>query len=161
MFWNTWLQFNPHIVEFWRPKILTLLNLLLLYISAAHPPLYANVLCLTKYHAMKSYPLLNQTPCHTRCIVGVEVLLHSFLTSSLDGGKWSPSHPSHFNLGIKVLSPIISICSGISCKATSVCLLIVILIHSPVQRKAVWSYTVSQRFSWTNKIIWCCKMKPC
>jgi hypothetical protein len=27
---------------------------------------------------------------------GVEVYLHAFLYSALDGGKWSASHPGHF-----------------------------------------------------------------
>jgi hypothetical protein len=28
---------------------------------------------------------------------GVEILLHAFLTSALDGGEWSASRPGHFN----------------------------------------------------------------
>jgi hypothetical protein len=35
---------------------------------------------------------------------GMEVQLHSFLTSALDDGEWSISHPSHFTLGESVLS---------------------------------------------------------
>jgi len=37
-------------------------------------------LCLTKYHAKKKYE-------------GVEVQLHAFLISALDGGEYSASHP--------------------------------------------------------------------
>jgi hypothetical protein len=40
-------------------------------------------LYLTKHHAMKTY-------------WGVEVYLHAFLTSALDGGEWSASRPGHF-----------------------------------------------------------------
>jgi hypothetical protein len=40
-------------------------------------------LCLTKHHAMKTY-------------WGVEVQLHAFLTSALDGGEWSASRPGRF-----------------------------------------------------------------
>jgi hypothetical protein len=36
--------------------------------------------CLAKYHAMKTY-------------WGMEVYLHAFLTSALDGGEWSASPP--------------------------------------------------------------------
>jgi hypothetical protein len=36
-------------------------------------------LCLTKHHVMKTY-------------WGVEVYLHAFLISALDGGEWSASH---------------------------------------------------------------------
>jgi hypothetical protein len=28
---------------------------------------------------------------------GVEVYLHAFLTTALDAGEWSASHPGHFN----------------------------------------------------------------
>jgi hypothetical protein len=38
---------------------------------------------LTEHHAMKGY-------------WGVEVPLHTFLTSALDGGEWSASHPGRF-----------------------------------------------------------------
>jgi hypothetical protein len=40
-------------------------------------------LCLTKHHAMKMY-------------WGVEVKLHAFLTSALNGGEWSASRPGRF-----------------------------------------------------------------
>jgi hypothetical protein len=40
-------------------------------------------LCLVKYHAMKTY-------------VGMEVQLHTLLTSAIDGGKWSVSRPGRF-----------------------------------------------------------------
>jgi hypothetical protein len=40
-------------------------------------------LCLTKHHAMKTY-------------WGVEVYFHAFLTSALDGDKWSGSRPGRF-----------------------------------------------------------------
>jgi hypothetical protein len=40
-------------------------------------------LCLTKYYVMKTYG-------------GVEVKLHAFLTSVLDGGEWSASRPGRF-----------------------------------------------------------------
>jgi hypothetical protein len=39
---------------------------------------------LTKHHTMKTY-------------CGVEVQIHAFLTSALDGGEWSASQPGHFN----------------------------------------------------------------
>jgi hypothetical protein len=42
-------------------------------------------LCLTKYHAMKMYWV-------------VETYLHAFLTSALDGCEWSASQPGHFTL---------------------------------------------------------------
>jgi hypothetical protein len=40
-------------------------------------------LCLTKHYAIKTY-------------WGVEVQLHAFLTSAIDGGVWSASHPGRF-----------------------------------------------------------------
>jgi hypothetical protein len=43
-------------------------------------------LCLTKHHAMKTY-------------WGVEVKLHAFLNSALDGGEWSASRLGHFTPG--------------------------------------------------------------
>jgi hypothetical protein len=42
-------------------------------------------MCITKYHAMKIF-----------LEGGVEVYLHAFLTSALDGGEWSDSRPSRF-----------------------------------------------------------------
>jgi len=36
---------------------------------------------------------------------GVEVQLHT-LTSALDGGDWSPSHPDRFTLGESPLYPL-------------------------------------------------------
>jgi len=43
-------------------------------------------LCLTKNYAMKTY-------------MGMEVQLHAFLTSALDGYEWSTSCPSHLTPG--------------------------------------------------------------
>jgi len=43
---------------------------------------------LTKHHAITTY-------------WGVEVYLHRFLTSALDGGKWSALRPGHFTPGVK------------------------------------------------------------
>jgi hypothetical protein len=45
-------------------------------------------LCLIKHHAMKKY-------------WGVEVQLHVFLISALDGGEWSASHHGRFTPGEK------------------------------------------------------------
>jgi hypothetical protein len=42
-------------------------------------------LCFTKHHAMKAY-------------WEVEVQLHAFLTSALDGAEWSASRPGRFTL---------------------------------------------------------------
>jgi hypothetical protein len=39
--------------------------------------------CLTEHHTMKAYG-------------GMEVYLHAFLTSALDGGEWSASRPGRF-----------------------------------------------------------------
>jgi len=41
-----------------------------------------HTLCLIKHYAMKMY-------------LGVEVKCHGFLTSALDGSKWSASHSRH------------------------------------------------------------------
>jgi hypothetical protein len=46
-------------------------------------------MCLTKHHAVRMY-------------WGVEVYLHEFLTSALDGGEWSGSPSGRFTLGVKV-----------------------------------------------------------
>jgi hypothetical protein len=48
---------------------------------------------LTNYIAMKTY-------------VGVEVQLHSFLTSALDGSEWSASQPGRFPPGKSPTLPI-------------------------------------------------------
>jgi len=45
-------------------------------------------LCLTKHHAMKTYG-------------GVELQIHAFITSALDGGEWSASRPGRFTPGNK------------------------------------------------------------
>jgi hypothetical protein len=48
----------------------------------------------------KIYEKLNLSPAlehHTIKTYGsIEVWLHAFLTSALDGGKWSPSRPGRF-----------------------------------------------------------------
>jgi hypothetical protein len=46
-------------------------------------PLNENILCLSKHHVMHTY-------------VGVEVQLHAFLTSVLDGSECSTSRPGSF-----------------------------------------------------------------
>jgi hypothetical protein len=46
-------------------------------------------LCLAKHHAMKTYR-------------GVEVKLHAFFTSALDGGGWSALRPGLFTPGERV-----------------------------------------------------------
>jgi hypothetical protein len=56
------------------------------HISYKKGKMFKLSLCLTKYHAMKT-------------IGGVEVQLHAFLTSALDGGEWSASHPGCFTPG--------------------------------------------------------------
>jgi len=50
-------------------------------------------LCLTKHHAVKAYG-------------GMEVWLHVFLTSALDGDEWSASRPSRFTPGKEPPVPI-------------------------------------------------------
>jgi hypothetical protein len=50
-------------------------------------------LCLTQHHAMKTYR-------------GVEVWLHTFLTSAPDGGEWSASRPGLCTPGEKPPVPI-------------------------------------------------------
>jgi len=46
-------------------------------------------LYLTENHSMKTF-------------VGVEVYVHAFLTSKLDGGEWSPSRTGRFTAEEKV-----------------------------------------------------------
>jgi len=41
-----------------------------------------------------------------RNIGGAEVIVHTFLTSILDGGKWLTSHPSHFIPGKETQYPM-------------------------------------------------------
>jgi hypothetical protein len=48
---------------------------------------------LTEHHAMKTY-------------WGVELWLHVFLTSALDGGEWSASRPGRFTIRKEPLVPI-------------------------------------------------------
>jgi hypothetical protein len=43
-------------------------------------------LCLTKHHEVKMY-------------WGMKIYLHAFLTSALDGDKWSASRPGRFTAG--------------------------------------------------------------
>jgi hypothetical protein len=50
-------------------------------------------LCLTTYHAMKTYGK-------------VEVYLHEFSTSALDGGEWLAPRPGHFTPGERAPVPI-------------------------------------------------------
>jgi hypothetical protein len=45
-------------------------------------------LCLTKHHTIKKY-------------WGVEVQIHTFLTSALDGGEWPASCPGYFIAGAR------------------------------------------------------------
>jgi hypothetical protein len=45
-------------------------------------------LCLTKYHTMKMYPVLNLAPCHEDVFESGGTAPH-VLTSALDGGRWS------------------------------------------------------------------------
>jgi hypothetical protein len=58
-------------------------------------------LCLTKHHIIYTY-------------WGMEVYIHAFLISALDGGEWSASRPGRFTPGVRAPStisyrPIISI----------------------------------------------------
>jgi hypothetical protein len=46
-------------------------------------------LCLTKHHTMKMHG-------------GVEVQLHAFLTSAVDGDDWSASRPGRFTPGERI-----------------------------------------------------------
>jgi hypothetical protein len=67
--------------------------------SAAAPAVLTEVkgkvvpVLLTEHHATKAY-------------WGVEVSLHAFLTSALDGGEWSVSRPGRFTPGKELLVPI-------------------------------------------------------
>jgi hypothetical protein len=54
--------------------------------------------CLAKHHAMKTNSILNQTSSYGY-VLGMEVQLHAFLTSALNGGEWSTSHPGRFTPG--------------------------------------------------------------
>jgi len=49
-------------------------------------PYHEDILFLTKHRSMKIYE-------------GVEVYFQAFLTSALDGGEWSSSHPGLFAPG--------------------------------------------------------------
>jgi hypothetical protein len=48
---------------------------------------------LSKRQKGKSCPCVELSTTPWRCIGGVEVRLHAFLTSALDGGDWSASRP--------------------------------------------------------------------
>jgi len=37
-----------------------------------------------------------------RRIGRVDIQLHAFLTSALDGGEWSASHTRHYTFGVKI-----------------------------------------------------------
>jgi hypothetical protein len=52
-------------------------------------------LCLTKYHAITTYPVLNQAPRHEDVWGSAGIAAH-ILTLALDGGEWSASHPGRF-----------------------------------------------------------------
>jgi hypothetical protein len=56
------------------------------YIAQSHSCSVKLFLCLTENHAMKVY-------------WGVEVELHAFLTSTLDGSEWLASRPAHSTPG--------------------------------------------------------------
>jgi len=47
---------------------------------------------------IQDVPVLNEVPRHEE-VWGMEVKLHAFLTSALDGGKWSASRPCRFTPG--------------------------------------------------------------
>jgi hypothetical protein len=55
------------------------------------------ILYLTKHHAINKYSILKYHAMKTRG--GVEIQLHEFLISALDGGEWSASHPGRFTPG--------------------------------------------------------------
>jgi hypothetical protein len=50
-------------------------------------------LCLTKHDALKTYPWLKHHA--TKTYWGLELQLHTFLTSALDCGEWSASRPCY------------------------------------------------------------------
>jgi len=52
-------------------------------------------LCLTKYHAIKIYHVLNEALRHED-VWGVDVDLYAFLTPALDGGELSASRSGRF-----------------------------------------------------------------
>jgi hypothetical protein len=72
-------------------------------------------LWLIKYHAVKTYPLLNHAPRHEYIYIcvcvceEVEVWLHTFLTSALDRDKWLASLSGRFTppypLGSRLSGP--------------------------------------------------------
>jgi hypothetical protein len=53
-------------------------------------------LCLTEYHAMKTYPLPNKTPCLKGILAGGGIL-HAFSSLVPDGGERLASRPSRFS----------------------------------------------------------------
>jgi hypothetical protein len=57
-------------------------------------------LCLTKYHAMKMYPALNEAPCYEDRLGKRD----TFLALALDGGEWSTSHNGCFTPGERIPS---------------------------------------------------------
>jgi len=54
---------------------------------------------------MKTYALFNYPPRH-EYVLGEEVYLHVFLTSSLDGGMWSALYIGRFTPGERAPVPI-------------------------------------------------------
>jgi hypothetical protein len=54
-----------------------------MHINTSRIKVKVKSLCLTKHNAMKTY-------------WGVEIQIHSFLISALDGGKWSALRPGRF-----------------------------------------------------------------
>jgi len=88
-FWVPWCNFTSNLIISLVPWVRFWLIILLWIqlelrsdgnINPLHSKQTKNVLCLTKYHAMKTY-------------WGVEVNLHVFVTSALDGGEPSASNP--------------------------------------------------------------------
>jgi hypothetical protein len=52
-----------------------------------------------RYHTYKRFPLLNLIKHYAMKAYGiVDVWIHNFLISALDGGEWSAQRPGHFNL---------------------------------------------------------------